>query len=452
MKKIVLLITAIAVTAAAAFAQEETGIKFSSWARGAFSPYGVAYTETQTGEKEDMPNVGAGDAGRDAVNVELYVEGSTSWIGFNLKLNNSVLSESDPDNSNNFFSNLREIGADVWIKPLNNDWLKIRIGKFSDGTLAGKIGDVNPGFQEFVYKPNGGGSNIFSDMNADRTGVVISSAPPLLPGLFAAIKLQSTRMWIKSTTPGWENVAWGEEAEKVFKGIQAAVGYEIEGIGHARLQYIGEREEFIVPNWIDSAKWYVYDGMVDYLTGRIEAAFAFTMIEGLILDLGAKFYMPLSFEDPIRVGVDNKPLVFNVTKSPVIALGASWNWNDLSFTGRVDTTLGSIIETRDFTGNSGFSLNAHLVPVWDFGFLKAGVDFGFSVKTTASVDKMIDALGDFHEEDPITGWGFGGFIQRNLGGNGWIKAGIAYNGGKKQGEKITQIPALSIPIVVETTF
>jgi hypothetical protein len=165
--------------------------------------------------------------------------------------------------------------------------------------------------------------------------------------------------------------------------------------------------------------------------------------------VGGKFYLPYNFEDEDRPGNDGKPLIFKMTRSPVIAAGAVLNLDRFSLTGRIDASFGNYIETRDWKSNSGFFLETRLVPSWDFGFLRAGIDFGFSLKTGITVnDETLSAQANGED---IIGWGIGAFVHRNVG-NCWIKTGVAYNGGKKQGDTIIQIPAFSIPAVIEINF
>jgi hypothetical protein len=453
MKKIVATAAALAALAFSAAAQDSGGIKVSGWARSAFVPWGVAQKLNDQGEiTEEFHTAGIGDTGRDFAYAEVYIAGSNDWAGFHLNLSNSYPDNQDPE-TKAWYAFLYNTGYSVWLKPLGNDWLKLQLGNFSEETLKGKVGGGNGGFSNFTYRGYGGEDDIFTSFSA-KNGIVISSAPDLVPGLFAAMKLnmEGSKFWGESSSH-YDGLFYGDEVERFWSSMQIGVGYEIAGIGLARLQFIGswkkpgvdgEEDRFDLPS-IALGK----------PVPRLEAAFAFTMIENLVVDLGYKFWLPWE-QDTVFVGMPSVPTTY--WRSQSLSLGADFSWTSLRVNGRVDIQFGDAYVNEYVTTGSGLELNWHLVPAWDFGFIKAGLDLGMSVNGPPTAvyneqDVTTEIKEHIETRKTQTGFGIGAFAERKIG-PGTVKAGIAWNLGKSQEGKqlATSAQAFTIPIILEVAF
>jgi hypothetical protein len=447
-------------------ADSPEGVFVSGWSRFALSPYSKATKLDDKGKViDEFESAGFGDTGGHTTDMQVSIKGISRWAGFNLSFKNQIDDGSQKDYFiNESYSNIFNIGASAWIKPFGNDWLKIEGGKFGDGTLAGKIGSLNGGFENFVYKQGGDGSTIFKSFSTNN-GFVISSkplgafVPSMADSLYLGIKLGSktSHFWAQGLgglKAADRSIIWADELEWFYKGIQVAVGWNFAGIGLARVQYVGD--------WTDLDTEGGQGGFYSDVTNngpsifaagwtipapRFEAAFAFTMIEGLLVDVGAKFYLPLDVED---AGYN---VTWKMTESPVIALGARWNWNAISVAGRVDISTGDQFVTETVTITGPATVNMHLVPAYDFGFLKVGLDAGFSTETapTSKGDNSSWVPDVVTDIKPLVGFGFGAFVERKVT-HGTLKAGVTWNMGTKRGDIPQSYQSFTIPVVVEVSF
>ncbi len=121
----------------------------------------------------------------------------------------------------------------------------ISIGKGNFDTLRGKIG----GGSAAGLTEGGGEDDIFARFNPNY-GVMTEIKP--VDGLYIGASFSDKA-----------------KASVTYRDIQVGAGYTIEGIGLIRAQFIG--------------------GYID--TRAVQAAFAFTGVEGLTVDAGAKFYL-----------------------------------------------------------------------------------------------------------------------------------------------------------------
>jgi hypothetical protein len=182
----------------------------------------------------------------------------------------------------------------------------------------------------------------------------------------------------------------------VYESIQAAVGYTIKNIGLARVGYFGEIK--------DDPKKNIAVADLER-NKRIEAAFAFTGLEGLVIDTGIKYF----FEDEAD---------FPVTT----AAGVSFQKIPFILRGRIDVGFGGDTDTR-FATNVNPSM-----------FLSEKINVG------------ADVLFGIQGEDKNLG--FDTYVQW-LYSNGSVKTGAAFtmplNGGP---EKL----GWAIPVVFEYWF
>jgi len=141
-----------------------------------------------------------------------------------------------------------------------NDMVTVQVGVIQGDVLRGKIGDFGD-----VCPSGGGEDDIFARFNP--TGLLLDLTPA--PGIYlgAALGVPSTNL-----------------VSDEFKAIQVGAGYTIEGMGMIRAQYIGTATS--------GAK------------GTINAAFAFTGAEGVLVDAGVKYNLDSNI--PIGVNVAAK--------------------------------------------------------------------------------------------------------------------------------------------------
>lgn len=246
MKKIVGTIAAVAVAAGVAFADVGIG----SWGRSVWTP--VAYDDADGKVKSWEGISWGGNFSR----IGITVHGESENVGFALDMN--------ADNYSSTGIGVHDI-AHFWAKPWS--WLEVKIGKTQDDTGRGNIA-----YGIFNWKRMGAGwtgedvtfTRFGNGTGGQAQGAIVKVTP--VEGLWAiaAFDVQDN----------------GEAVSTFGNHAQYGVGYEIEGIGHIRAQYIGGE------NVTD------YDGNL-VAKDQINAAFDLAAVENLYLTVGA--YIPLHF-------------------------------------------------------------------------------------------------------------------------------------------------------------
>jgi hypothetical protein len=452
MKKLVTFSLLLMLLASAVFAQVADGISIGAWGRGAFAPFiGVGERKVAAGTTDvtvDAENfVGSGVTWGNNPSYRFDVVGSSDYVGFGIGI------ASDGGIAGN------DTGAHVWAKPFSNDWLKITLGNFNDDKLRGKIGSVNGGFEYFVLGLAGEEDAIFTRFNGaaghgySNTGFLLSSAP--VEGLYIGAALHAPDLWEYATTGAATPTGTQRLLKESFKRIQIGLGYEIGNVGLVRAQFIGGETNG------DDALVAVIGGTpppssaTDLLVfndpARIEAAFAFTGAEGLTLDVGLKFWLPVKAEYSIPSIVD---MTVTSNDGLGLSLGASFNSGAFGITGRVDTGFASGLKIEaggqegSYTGP--FTLNFHVVPSFDLGFATVGLDLGLAM-SGATKQKWPGGSED-ENKDSTFDMGFGGFIAKGLG-NGSIKAGLAYTLPRSvDSESKYHSGVFTIPVILEYSF
>jgi hypothetical protein len=298
------------------------------------------------------------------------------------------------------------------------------VGKFRDNTFRGPGTDGD--FQGFVGGPGASGDPVFQRFAPDG-GALFLSKPTTALSLFLMVN------------PGWDT--WrgngtGEDAAETWKKLQAGFAYDIEGIGLARAQFIGNENT----------------GSTDQVTGkheikasRIEAAFKFTMVEGLTADLGAKFYLPVDEEIP---GLN---YTATYTDNIQINLAGSYASGDFGLTYGLYSGFGGTVKS-DAPGAEpsklGATFNMILVPSYYVAAIdaKLGADLGLKIVGNSKV----------FETDQKDGWsqfGFGAWVERGLG-SGSIKIGAAYALPKNKNTDGTkgETGYFSLPIILHVSY
>ncbi|MDR2953075.1 MAG: hypothetical protein LBU82_07515 [Treponema sp.] len=483
MNRRIIIFTVILILASAnVFAQLADGISFNAWGRGVFLPLIVRSDPVdQNGDvqKDNLGNtyaaIGSTRGGKHGFEQELYLKGDLNYVGFQLGLTfDGEAIKADPP-----MSWYNYLGAAIWVKPFGNEWLKVTGGTFLDETLRGKIGEVNGGWENFVlpkarYKDdifNAFGANGIHE-NVQNLGLMLSSSP--LEGLFIGARVNAAVL---------EDVPKAR-AESVYRFFQLGAGYEISGIGHVRLQYLGGylgKESYnALQKYIDDEK-IVYSGTGDPFTSiprqlnpnqwhgspaRMEAAFALKAVENLLVDFGLKCYFPVitggTLEFPTAKYEDK---YLESWGGMAIGAGAIYDINAFNITGRVDSTFGAYKrnskDDKNFYDDSSkpLTLDIRLVPSYDLGSVneklantKVGLDFGFAILEGNKIDV------DGKPYDPSTArfrWGIGAFISKNFS-NGYIKTGVTYTSptiyeNKNQKTRSAE-DMVQIPLVLEYNF
>ena len=335
MKKIVGTIAAVAVAAGVAFADVGIG----SWGRAIFSPVG-----TLDGGKTFVSNeTTSWMGGKGTSRMGFSVHGESENVGFNVDLKAdgySVLGINDT--------------AFFWAKPW--EFLEVKIGKVQDDTGRGNLcyGMFNwwrMGFGgagedlTFTRFGNGGGGQ--------AQGAIVKVTPVEGLWIIGAFDLvEHVGDW---TRPDYT------EATKVFGNYsQYGVGYNIDGVGSVRAQYIGQA------NAINK------DGDT-VANGKAEVAFDLTAVDGLYVTVGAQ--IPFAF-DALDVS-GTYPKASNQVK---IAAGADFKLAAVTLHAIVDARLPNTVSKSVGSMDAKTTLGGRI----GVG-VGADVDFGNGIGLVADI-------------------------------------------------------------------
>lgn len=379
MKKALAILMIFALVASVAFAEVSIG----AWGRGIFLP---VYSNGDDTITDTAPSWGgwAGDESR----IGFTIAGNSDNVGFVIDGNVDGGAFSMGDNQY------------IWVKPVS--MLTVRMGNIFDDTLRGNA--AYGSFNWYRALGNGDGEDVtFSriGINRSREGFEVALAP--MDALYVALYFYNLD----------KNLA-----ENLFKNMQFAVGYTIDGIGQIKGQvYTQQQAEMetttrvttvdeygweptdpfsaVPPAWVvvvpagttitTTAATGDYDAQIS-----IEAAFNLTMVENLFVELGFK----MNTNNDYLTTVNFNGLEAQVEDYKKIALYAKYNMapvtihfssiNELAKAG--DTELKyKLIAGLDFDAGNGIGVAADVTytgttvdsvdPVFT-GF--AGVTKGFS--------------------------------------------------------------------------
>jgi len=348
----------------------------------------------------------------------------------------------------------------AWWSPL--EWLRLDVGRFDDDRLRGRIGDDEMhSFTVLMHDQDA----IFNRIRA-RGGLMFSFSP--IEGLLFAVLLNNLNPLVLEghgydrpvgAEPGYRPqhhrpyfptlsfVPWESRFGNgdVWRNVHIAAGYAIPGIGQARVQYVG-----VIPGSpavdLDAGELDILPEAI--LAPRIEAAFAFTGAEGLVLDLGGKVPLPIS---------ESFPGVSETWQAPFrVSLGAQYRTGSLEIAGRVDAGFGGERSVSDANGEAlgSFSfapkVNVHLWPSFDFGAFRVILNAGFELigetartSTAPGGGSVTTVVGEGG-----TRFGAGLSVQRGFLGGFRARGGVAYrfptevNGVRERG-------VLTVPLFLE---
>jgi hypothetical protein len=389
-------------------------------------------------EGDSLIGAGVGRNGNgDTSRARIGVVAGTEQVGINFKL------QFNPNAS-------AKLGiddfAEVWWKPVSQ--IKIEAGKFVNDTLRGKIGDDN--WQRYTVLMKDGDS-IFSRFKSNWTGTVgfmmgLKPIEPLyigvsVPGLDRLERVDD--VYADTTIPYKDKD--GDKVGNVlrtYEKIQAGLGYTIPNIGLIRAQYVG------YSSFYDNGK---KPSISDFTKApRIEAAFAFTGVSGLVIDVGGKVPLPVDTYYEEGVDTEKQPTGQYTKKSDdtyqapyQVSLGAGYTADALDIKGRVDAQFGGKKDAEVDADDTeqGFDVNVHLWPSYNLGFATAGLDLGFNYLGDTKKNGETDTKGGYL-------FGAGLWLKKSYGGSS-IKGGLAFSTGEVNEKKYT---TFSVPIIFEYTF
>jgi hypothetical protein len=338
MKKLIAVSIILALFASFAAAQE---IKLSTWSQAVFVPLGIYDRDNRAGTNNTWSSIGPywNGAGQSPIRVNTTLSGNSDFAGFQIDL-----SYDGEVGGNRFFTDSDNVK--LWIKPVS--MLKLTYGKMKEDDLRGQVGDFSL-FAPFGFTSPWGVRNqdtIFRRFEPNH-GFLITLTP--IEGLYIGTSVDLTQgsntggdSWTPTTAPD----VWADN-------IQSAIGYTIANIGLARVQYVGRGD---TPQNTSN-------------DGRIEAAFAFTGLEGLTVDVGA--HIPLYFEKDEKKADGRELFQF--------AIGGDFASGDFGIKALINAIFfssqaGTKTDTADFY--------AYLMPSYNLGAFKVGGEFGFDNKAT----------------------------------------------------------------------
>jgi hypothetical protein len=401
MKKLVSVLFALLLVGSFAFAADP-GITLGGWGRMMFSPTmgGDAYDDNVTVMAPSWA-----EGGR----VRFDVAGNSDNAGFlaQVATNGDKLYISDQ--------------AKIWVK--FNDMFKVQAGRIKQDVLRGKIGD-----DAFFGDPDAVFQRFYP-----RSGLLLDVTP--MEGVYigAAIDAATPMTTITGVDDAGEPIESKETAfsintEDAMKNIQIGFGYVIPELGHLRVQYVGAD---------DVTKRYTADTIADILENLglvagaayldaaeadeakyINVAFAYTAMEGLVVDVGAKLQLTAD------------------TAQHTVQIDSSYSKDALGLIFRVGASFGEDATSDDL----GYSAS------WDLSYLVADpMTVGFEGKVSMRGD---DSLA--FDMVPYAKAGYG---------NGYLKAGFEFASAAELG-KVESNSGLTaadgtgwaIPIVLEYWF
>lgn len=348
-------------------------------------------------------------------------------------------------NTNDF----SQIGnAKVWWRPAPDFRLHIGLGRVS--TLRGKVEGSTGGYSyamgrtTWAVDPNlknepfvgiFDGDGIFSRFNLSKMGAILEITPQIVPGLFIGAAL----------APEYMNKS-GRSAEDVYKGIHAAIGYEIEDFGHLRLGWIGGgstdpagKKGNASQNWDFS--W----------DRRVEAAFALTMIPGFLADIGFKYSLEkkpgildqpgFSLENPLYLALGIK---YTGIENFLLGFAADGHFAGKAQTNFIEDESGKVINTGDrITSAPQIAFNIYpqytfgnILPFLGSGAFSAGADFTFGMQ-----------FGDEKGVNDKKMLGFGVYAHKQYS-NGNIRFSVYANAPMNEGQNW----GMSVPVWITYSF
>jgi len=458
MKKLIAISVVLALVTGAAFAQIAGGMYVNAWGTGTFVPlilqtapkgYDGKTVQDEDGVELGMRSfVGVGpEWGGKAIETGFNVGGWSENIGFGISMGGF---------GDNFWSS-----GNIWARPFGNDYLKLTIGDYTDDTLRGKVGVTSaiggfvmmsyPGGEDSIFNRIGTDTDDGCDVYYSGQGFMFTSMP--VDGLIIMLNVNTEGNLWSPADWAW-NEAWAKKVRTndAYRAMQVAVGYNIAGIGLARVQYIGGWAGTLDPDVdkdgkpnADKIKLDRADFSPTQQQAAIQAAFNLTAVDGLNLDIGAKYFLPVTYKDD-----------WTGTNGMTIGLGANYSMDALNINFHSVANLGAYkreinkdkleeMDLKEDKSSGGLDFGVFLTPSYELDFAKVGFDFAFRMGGLG----VKDAKGDTVEYTSWNQMGFGLWLQKGLG-SGDIKAGVSFttpvsydkadSKDKSSGSSLIQIP------------
>ncbi|MDR0759404.1 MAG: hypothetical protein LBF74_04755 [Treponema sp.] len=333
-----------------------------------------------------------------------------------------------------------------WYLPF--DFFRVALGKYSVETFRGRIGGYNWGSH---LGAAAGGEDSFLNKFDMQDGISFEFIDPLkyfsIPGLDLAFGFNRLSNLFSANNQGIDGGY--VHAKYMLENFQIALGYKIKigelDIGFARAQYISVHQT-------PSA------GPV------VQGAFAFTMVPGLVVDIGGTWSFPVTDPTTWLPGINsdgnqNLPIpiaALGEYRQPHrAAFGAIYDFSGLglsfikglSVKAGMEYSWGGYSEPKEsFTTNTGAVTKIWFSPLYKITeILSAGADLGINIIGSEEISGRIAKLGG-------TRYGAGAYVQIDMAESCNIKAGVAYSGGMDQGSTRMSAKALDEVFTVPVAF
>jgi hypothetical protein len=248
----------------------------------------------------------------------------------------------------------------------------------------------------------------------------------------------------------------GGNAAHTYEKIQVGAGFTIANIGLVRAQYVGASYIRAVSDY-DTGRSKFWTNNLN--VRRIEAAFAYTGMTGLVVDVGAKIPLafktfevtdyPISSTSNVRAKVIDSDTTFQAPFQ--VSLGAGYTAGALDVKGRVDAQFAGSRKDDNAEYNIGLNINAHLTPSYNLGFATAGLDVGFEFlgENTDKDGKVYNKTATSDGDKGGYRFGVGAWLRKAYGGAS-IKGGLGLRLGEVDGTKEALV--FSVPIIFDYSF
>jgi hypothetical protein len=157
-----------------------------------------------------------------------------------------------------------------WLRP--TEWARIDVGKVKANDMIKLPLDFYPRLDSYMLKA-GRDADIFTNFE-ENNSLLLRITPD--KNIFIGFFLFNQALLSTGENASSRPMIGGEDPKHAFQRIQATFGYRIPDVGTARIQYRGANPD-------------VNDDTMAIITPKIEAAFAFTGVPDLTIDLGVKY-------------------------------------------------------------------------------------------------------------------------------------------------------------------
>jgi len=339
-----------------------------------------------------------------------------------------------------------------WLQPF--DWLRVDLGKLKVNDMSKLPVDYFPKLDSYMLRA-GRDVDIFTNYE-ENNSLLFRLTPE--KNTFIGLFLYNQALLSMGENASTRPLIGGEEAKHAFQRVQATVGYTIPNVGTARVQYRGVNPD-------------VNDDTMLISTPRIEAAFAFTGVKGLVVDLGMKYqFIQKNPQIPARRNESAEPQgIIPIPAWPSSDYGTNSLTGTVELPGtyqapqqaslginwRIDAGLGTLIlQSRFDTKFLGWYQKERR------NIVRMGPEVKFSLWPSYQINNWVFQVETtmVYAADWVAygrtlyrggfGYGVGAFVQRQIGNGNSLMIGIAYSGG--EGLVLPKLGAGENPSTVNT--